>query len=125
MILPVLAKADFGYVAGSPATFTHVSEGSGNALLLHFCPKCGSKTAIEFERAPELIGLYGGTLEDPSIVPLKADTAKQIFVSSAQPGTVLRAGLPTYWNHAVTSDGRPERMILLDRPTPVEGVHFD
>nr|WP_216859456.1 GFA family protein [Sulfitobacter aestuariivivens] len=125
VILPVLARADFAFVTGDPATSTHVSEGSGKELNLRFCGDCGTRVAIEFERFPEMIGLYAGTLEDPSIVPLGPESAKQIFVSSARPGTVLWAGLPTYWNHAAAPDGTPEKAVTLARPMPVEEVRFD
>lgn len=122
MILPVLPRADLAVIRGHPASYTHISEGSGKALHLHFCTQCGTKLYIIYERWPDMVGLYGGTLDDPAAVDLDPAGAKQIFVSSARPGTVLRAGIPAFWQHATAPDGTPEPPFVLDRPTAVEDL---
>ena len=125
MILPVLAKSDFALTRGSPQVHTHISEGSGKAIHMHFCATCSSKLYVTLERFPDAVGLYVGSLDDPSLVPLDPDHARQIFVSSARPGTVLMAGIPTFAQHAMDLDGTPNVPIVLDRPLAVEDVDFD
>ena len=120
MILPVTSKDNFTVTRGNPQTHTHVSEGSGKELYLHFCDACGTKLFVTFERWPDNVGLYSGTLDDPAVVELTPENTKQIFVSSARPGTVLYPGIPAYRQHAVTLDGAPEEVFVLDSPTAVE-----
>ncbi|MEZ5714498.1 MAG: GFA family protein [Paracoccaceae bacterium] len=121
-ILPVFPLADLSLRQGQPDVYTHVSEGSGKEIYLHFCADCGTRLYMTFERWPGFVGLYSGTLDDPSVVRLDGDTAKQIFVSSARPGTVLLAGVPAYWNHATTPAGAPEQAFVLDAPLAVEDL---
>lgn len=124
MVLAVLPEADFRLTSGTAQVYTHISEGSGKALHINFCPSCGTKLFVEFERWPGNTGIYSGTLDDPGILPMDADHAKQIFAGQARPGTVLRAGLPTFEEHATTLDGTPLQAVVLDSPQRVEDVVF-
>lgn len=121
-ILPVFPEADLALTAGRPETYTHVSEGSGYELYVHFCKDCGTKLFLTYQRWPNFVGLYSGTLDDPAIATLDAANAKQIYVSSARPGTVLLAGIPSFWEHATTLTGEAETAFVLDRPTAVEDL---
>lgn len=122
MTLPVFDLSDLTVRAGTPATYTHVSEGSGKQIHIHHCPACATKLWMTFERWPGLVGLYGGTLDDPDQVTLAPESTKQIFLSSARRGTVVLPGIPAYWNHAATLDGTPERAYVVDVPTLVEDM---
>ena len=122
MILAVCQKADLRETGRPPSIHRHVSEGSGKQMHIHFCAACGTKLYVTFERWPDAVGLFSGTLDDPAIATLDPETTKQIFVASARPGTVLHAGLPTYWQHATTPDGAPEAPFVLEVPTPVEAL---
>lgn len=120
MILPVLPLSDFSVPQGRPGCHTHVSEGSGKEVHLHFCKDCGTKLYVTYERWPDMVGLFAGTLNDPSVVRFDPVTTKQVFVSFARPGTVIHAHIPAFWEHAARLDGTPETPFVLDVPTVVE-----
>ena len=105
MIQPVFDKENFAFKGASPTVYTQPSDGSGKAINIHFCAACGTKLALTFERWPDKIGLYVGTLDDPSAVAVTPENGKHIFVSEARPGTVLPSGIKTFHRHASESDG--------------------
>ncbi|MBU2962595.1 GFA family protein [Citreicella sp. C3M06] len=121
-ILPIAPLADLAVTHGAPETYAHVSEGSGKQVVLHFCASCGTKLYMTYERWPDMVGLYAGTLDDPAAVTLDPAKTKQIFVASARPGTVVHAGIPAFWEHAATADGQPEPSFMLETPTAVEDL---
>lgn len=107
MIEPIFERDAVSFFKGEPAVFTLTSEGSGKDIHVHFCPECGTKLALTFDRWPDRLGLFAGTLDDPASAPVTSATSKQIFVSEARPDTVLFAGIPTYLRHATENDGTP------------------
>ena len=125
MILPVSPLSDLTVTHGNPNLYTHISEGSGKKLHLHFCGQCGTKLYMTYERWPDMVGLFSGTLDDPATVKLDPASTKQIFVSSARPGTILHAGIPAFWEHATTLDGEPQKPFVLNVPTAVEDLSSD
>lgn len=122
MILPVAPLSVFSVTQGAPRAYAHISEGSGKRIQIHFCGECGTKLYMTYERWPDMVGLFGGTLDDPAVATLDPSNTKQIFVSSARPGTVIHAGIPAYWEHAATLDGEPEEAFVLSVPTAVEDL---
>jgi len=50
-------------IEGTPKTFTSLG-GSGNPILRHFCPECGSSIAEEPGTRPGMIILNVGTFDD-------------------------------------------------------------
>ena len=111
---PIFRREDFRAVAGEARTYDHRSEGSGKVLTLHFCETCGTKLYIAFERFPDIIGVYGGTFDDPDWFERSGDNARHIFRGVAQRGTVMPAGVATYEAHAVTEDGSPAEPQFFD-----------
>ena len=107
LVEPVFAKEDFRITSGKPATYDHVSQGSGKIVKIHFCPTCGTKLFLGFERFPDIIGLYGGTFDDPNWFDRSAENTKHIFLDVAQKGTVIPAGINTFREHATDTDGNP------------------
>lgn len=107
MIEPIFERSSFLFIGGKPAIFTLPSEGSGKNINVHFCSECGTKLALTFERWPDRIGIYAGTLDLPSAMSATTENTKHIFVSEAQPGTILPAGFKTFDRHAIDIDGRP------------------
>ena len=116
MIEPIFDVGAVAFTQGTPAVFTLPSEGSGRDIHIHFCSECGTKLALTFARWPDRLGIYIGTLDDPGMIPVTSDTAKQIFVSEARPDTVIFAGLPTYLRHATENDGTPIEPWLAEIP---------
>lgn len=105
LVEPIFQRANFGTTSGVPAQYGHVSEGSGKRVTINFCARCGTKLFLEFERYPDLIGVYGGTFDDPDWFPRDPGTSKHIFLDVAQRGTVIPAGIDTFRQHATETDG--------------------
>ena len=61
-------------LTGTLRTFSSPG-GSGNPLLRHFCPECGSSIAEETSRRPGMMVFNVGTFDDPSV----AKPGREIF----------------------------------------------
>ncbi len=120
MIEPIFELETFSFTAGKPAIFTLPSEGSGKDVSIHFCPNCGTKLALTFERWPDRLGIYIGTLDDPASILATPDNSKHIFVSEARPGTILPPGVKTFARHATETDGTPIEPTVHAAPTLVK-----
>ena len=116
MVEPVFLKADFEIVSGEPATYTQASAGSGKQVTIHFCATCGTKLFLSFERFPQAFGVYGGTFDDPNWFERSPEMSKHIFLASAQNGTIIPAGISSYFEHAIRIDGTPIEPTTFERP---------
>ena len=66
-------------IEGTYKTFSSIG-GSGNPILRHFCPECGSSIAEEPGTRPGIIILNVGTLDDPTV----AKAGREIFRDDAK-----------------------------------------
>jgi len=107
MIEPIFERETFAFNHGNPSVYTMPSEGSGKDVNIHFCSRCGTKLALTFERWPDRLGIYVGTLNDPTSILATPENCKHIFVSEARPGTILPQGFKTFARHAAENDGTP------------------
>ncbi|AWI85697.1 aldehyde-activating protein [Alloyangia pacifica] len=107
MIEPIFEHDQFAFTDGRPSVYTLPSDGSGKDIHVHFCSKCGTKLALTFERWPDRLGIYVGTLDDPNAIMASPENSKHIFVSEARPGTILPPGVKTFDRHATENDGTP------------------
>jgi len=114
MVEPIFGKDDVTLLAGAPKTFDLVSEGSGKVVHVHFCADCGTKLWLSFERFPDSIGVYAGTFDDPCWFDVEPATARHIFVGASRSDTVIPAGLPTYVNHAISTDGVAQHATIYE-----------
>lgn len=105
MVEPIFTVDNFRICQGAPRRYTHVSEGSGQHVYVHFCPDCASKLYVTFERWPDRLGVYAGAFDDPNWFQRAPGNTKHIFTSAAPRGAVLPAGYPLYDEHAATLDG--------------------
>ncbi|WP_245794412.1 GFA family protein [Vannielia litorea] len=78
MIEPVFDIAGFRFTEAQPSVFALLSEGSGKEVCVHFCQTYGTKLALTFERWPDRIGIYLGTLEEPSALAMSPEKTKHI-----------------------------------------------
>ena len=93
MIEPIFERDGFSFSGNAPAIYTLPSDGSGKDIHIHFCDTCGTKLALTWSaRWPDRIGIYIGTLQDPSAIAVTPDNSKHIFASEARPGTILPPG---------------------------------
>ena len=107
MIEPIFERDPFTFVEGDPALYTLKSDGSGKNVNVHFCSQCGTKLALTFERWPDRLGIYVGTLDDPTQISVTPENTKHIFASEARPGTIFPAGYNMFDRHATENDGTP------------------
>ena len=78
-------------IAGQLKTFSSLG-GSGNPILRHFCPDCGSSIAEEVGARPEIMVLNIGTFDDPTI----AKPGREIFHAAALPWAEVRGEIPRF-----------------------------
>ncbi len=119
MIEPIFEHAPFTFPKNNPTVYTLSSEGSGKDINIHFCSACGTKLALTFERWPDRIGIYVGTLDDATAISANPENSKHIFVSEARRGTILPPGFKTFARHATENDGSPIKPIVHTSPFSV------
>lgn len=116
LVEPIFDAHNFSIIKGKPKTYTHISEGSGKEVRVHFCDNCGTKLFLTFERFPEIVGVYGGTFDDPNWYDLTSENSKHIFLGVAQRGTVIPPHVNTYVEHASKNDGTPIQPTVFETP---------
>lgn len=116
MVEPIFDLAALEVTAGEPSVYEMPSAGSGKAVRVHFCPACGTKLFLTFDRFPTACGVYAGTYDDPHWIEIEPATAKHIFISSARPDSLLPADVPIYAEHAMTNEGEPHSPVVLEEP---------
>ncbi|WP_199743702.1 GFA family protein [Pseudorhodobacter sp. E13] len=121
MVQPVFAAADFAMLTGPAQTYTHLSEGSGKEVYVHFCAACGTKLYLTFQRFPGFVGLYRGTFDNPNWFAVTPETSKHIFLGQAQQGTVIPAGVNCFMEHAAQSDGTAIAPTVFDSARTIRG----
>lgn len=119
MVEPLFRAEDMRVTAGTPATYSLRSEGSGKTVTVHFCAACGTKLWLSFERFPDILGLYAGVFDDPNWFEIGPGNAKQIFIDTARPESILMPGINVFGQHATTNDGTPLEPVVFDRPVAV------
>jgi hypothetical protein len=116
LVEPIFDLQDFSISKGNPKTYIHTSEGSGKKVHVHFCGDCGTKLSLTFERFPDIVGVFGGTFDDPNWFDLTPETAKHIFLGVAQRGTVIPPHMNTFIEHATKNDGTPIAPTVFESP---------
>jgi hypothetical protein len=114
LVEPVFRRQDFHVVAGpSLTTYDHRSDTSQKRVTLNFCRRCGTTMWLDLERFPDILGLCGGTFDDPNWFDRAQGKCRHIFTRSAQTGVVLPAGIDTFSEHAAQLDGTPNQPTVL------------
>ena len=112
-------RSRFRILDGTPSVYDHVSEGSGNVVHIQFCATCGTKLWLEFERWPDLIGVYAGTLDDPGGFDRSPDRTHYIFADQAADWTVMPAGARVYPGDLTDASGERVTPLCLSEPRVV------
>jgi len=120
LVEPIFRRADVALSGTPPRTYEHRSDGSGKRVTLNFCATCGTTLYLDLERFPDILGLCGGTFDDPNWFDRGQGTCRHIFTRSAQDGVMLPAGIETYEAHALLSDGTPTAPVVLAHATMVK-----
>lgn len=116
MVQPIFDKQEFVLTKGQARVYEHRSGGSGQQVHVNFCDKCGTKLFLAFDRWPDIVGIYGGTFDNPNWYDRTPENSKQIFLSVAQTGTIIPAGVNTFEEHATTNDGTPIEPKIYSEP---------
>lgn len=116
MVEPLFRVEDFRMTKGEPTIYALQSAGSGKTVRVHFCPACGTKLYLSFERFTECYGVYAGTFDDPDWFAMRRDNTKQIFIGVARPDTILHPGIPSFREHARLNDGTALPSETFDEP---------
>jgi len=119
MVEPIFHKTSFEIISGKPAHYSQASEGSGKRVTVNFCSICGTKLFLDFERFPEIFGVYGGTFDEPNWFERSAHMSRHIFLDTAQNGTVIPAGFSTFRQHAMLNDGTPVEPVTFGQPRTI------
>jgi hypothetical protein len=119
MVEAIFENAALTLLAGEPSVYSHVSEGSGKLVHVHFCRDCGTKLWLSFERFPDSIGVYAGAFDDPCWFEIHPETSKHIFLGVARYDTVIPAGVPTFVEHAMTNDGALIEPTVFEEPVRI------
>jgi hypothetical protein len=99
---------------GTPLrTYDHRSDTSGKRVTVNFCGRCATTICLDLERFPDILGLCGGTFDDPNWFERGRKNCRHIFTRSAQKGVVLPADVNLYKEHALELDGTPSRPTML------------
>ncbi|MDH3232313.1 MAG: GFA family protein [Alphaproteobacteria bacterium] len=113
---PIFGRKDFAIIAGATRQYDHRSEGSGKLVFVNFCPDCGTKIFLGFERFPDVVGVYAGTFDEPTWFEQRADNSKHIFLDMARQGTIVPPGIDTFAQHATENDGTPIEPTVFEQP---------
>jgi hypothetical protein len=83
-----VSAATFHVTLGTPKYYEKQAD-SGSLMRRAFCQQCGSPVFLTNSTRPDFIGLYAGSLDDPSWVR----PARDIYTASAQPWDYLHPAL--------------------------------
>jgi hypothetical protein len=119
LVEPIFVRKAVVFSGAAPRTYDHRSDGSEMRVSLNFCGRCSTTLYLDFERFPNVLGLCGGTFDDPNWFDRGLELCRHIFTRSAQRGVVLPAGVPTFAEHALRLDGTPNDPIVLAQPRTV------
>ena len=114
LVEPIFDKPSFEITSGRPTTYTLASAGSGKRITINFCPTCSTKLFLDLERFPAIIGVYGGTFDDPNWFDRSPQKTRHIFLDSAQTGTVIPAGFRTFREHMMLNDGTSAAPMVFE-----------
>ena len=119
LVEPIFRERDVYFTGAALKVFERRSEGSHKQVAVHFCGKCGTAICLSFERFPGVLGLCGGTFDDPNWFDRGPASSRHIFARWAQKGVVLPAGVEIYFEHVTEVDGTPNRPRVLYEPLVV------
>ena len=79
---PMFKRADVVFWGDKPRTYDHRSDSSHKRIILNFCGRCGTTLYLDLERFPDLLGLCGGTFDDPNWFNRNPGKYRHIFAPS-------------------------------------------
>ncbi|WP_442893976.1 GFA family protein [Bradyrhizobium sp. AZCC 1620] len=92
LVEPIFRREDVIFHGTPLRTYDHQSDTSGKRVTVNFCGRCATTICLDLERFPDILGLCGGTFDDPNWFDRGQENCRHIFTRSAQRGVVLPAG---------------------------------
>lgn len=114
LVEPLWRDRDFRLRSGAPRSYVARSRGSGKQLTLSFCEACGTKLFQTMERFPGVVGVYGGTLDEPAVAAEAGETWR-IFLDDAQKGTIVPPDVDLWRQHRIQADGAAVEPFRCER----------
>jgi hypothetical protein len=121
LVEPIFRKEDILISGIAPKVYHHQSDTSGKRVSINFCGRCGTTIYLGLERFPEILGLCGGTFDDPNWFDRDSNKCRHIFTRSAQEGVMIPPGVNTFREHALQLDGKPNEPIVLAHALKIAG----
>lgn len=113
LVEPIFRRQDVAFSGIGARHYDHWSDSSHKRVSVNFCGRCGTTIYLDLERFPDILGLFGGTFDNPNWFERDPARCRHIFTRSAQDGVVLPAGFDTFTEHALKLDGSPNRPLVL------------
>jgi hypothetical protein len=98
-------ERDVQILRGTLTTYEHRSDESGRWLRTQFCPTCGTGIAITIEVRTGVIGIAGGTFDDPNWYRID----RHIWLDSARPWMQIPPGVSKYPQGSVGAPKAPAK----------------
>jgi hypothetical protein len=111
LVEPIFRRKDVVFYGTPAKTYEHRSDSSQKRVTLNFCGRCATTVCLDLERFPDILGLCGGTFDDPNW--FDRGKCRHMFTHSAQNGVILPSGINLYEGHALQLDGTPNQPTVL------------
>lgn len=127
LVEPIFKRDAVAFSGAAVRSYDHRSDSSQKRVSLNFCGRCGTTLYLDLERFPDILGLCGGTFDDPNWFERSPATCRHIFTRSAQAGVVLPPGFKMYREHALQLNGTANEptvlahALMVDRNAPMSG----
>ena len=113
LVEPVFLRSDVEFSGSEPKGYDHQSDCSGKRVTVKFCSTCGTNLYLDLERYPDILGLCGGTFDDPNWFDRGQGIGRHIFTRSVQRDVVIPAGIDAYEAAAIKNDGAPNEPTVF------------
>lgn len=123
LVEPIFKRADVEFAGSAMKSYVHRSDGSQKNIAVNFCDACGTTIRLDLERFPDVMGLFGGTFDDPNWFDRTSKICRHIFTRSAQEGVVLPAGVDIFEEHVIQLDGTRNRPTVLAHALMISRRH--
>ena len=101
-VTAIIVPADSVKILKGGLRFYATTSSLGGSVQRGFCPECGSPVLVKIERAPQIVGLRGGSLDDSSWFRPDFD----MWTCDAQPWDYMNPALPKFEQYPPV--GRPK-----------------
>ena len=121
LVEPIFRTINVLFSGETLGIYHHESDRSNKRVTLNFCRICSTTLSLDFEQFPGILGLCGGTFDDPNWFDRTQGKCRHIFTRSAQKGVLLPPGIDTYETHVAQLDGTPNEPTVFAHAVMARG----